>query len=65
MIGDGAEQAHLVRLTFADGATIEDRVDSGVVLFFTSPGVAFPASVEILGAAGDVLAGYDDFDDLA
>jgi hypothetical protein len=36
--GQGAEAACLVRLTFADGTTIEDTVDNGVVLFFTSPG---------------------------
>jgi hypothetical protein len=64
VIGHGADAAHLVRLTFADGTAIEDVVENGVVLFFASPGVAFPARVEILSAAGDVLAGYDDFDDL-
>lgn len=62
VIGQGAQAAHLVRLTFADGATIEDVTDNGVVLFFTSPGVTFPARVEILSAAGDVLADYDEFD---
>jgi hypothetical protein len=62
--GQGAEAAHLVRLTFADGTAIDDVVENGVVLFFTTPGVAFPARVEILSAAGDVLADYDEFDDL-
>jgi hypothetical protein len=62
--GQGAESAHLVRLTFADGTAIDDVVENGVVLFFTTPGVAFPARVEILSAAGEVLAEYDEFDDL-
>jgi hypothetical protein len=62
--GQGAEAAHLVRLTFADRTVIEDVVDNGVVLFFASPGVAFPARVEILDTAGDILAEYDEFTDL-
>lgn len=62
--GQRAGAAHLVRLTFADGTALEDLVDNGVALFFASPGVAFPARVEILDAAGDVLAEYDEFNDL-
>ena len=62
--GNGAEAAHLVRLTFANGTSIEDQVHNGVVLFYTSPGVAFPASVEISTSTGDVLAAYDEFNDL-
>lgn len=62
--GQGAEAAHLVRLTFADGTAIEDMVEHGAVLFFASPGVTFPARVEILDTAGDILAQYDEFDDL-
>jgi hypothetical protein len=61
LIGQGAETARLVRLTFANGTSIEDTVDNGVVLFFASPGVTFPARVEILGTAGNVLAEYDEF----
>jgi hypothetical protein len=57
--GDGAQQAHLVRLRFADGTSIEDRVENGVVLFFVSPGVAFPARVDILDNAAVSLASYD------
>jgi hypothetical protein len=64
VIGQDAEAAHLVRLTFTDGTAIEDVAENGVVLFFASPGVAFPARVEILSAAGGVLAEYDEFDDL-
>ena len=59
VIGHGAQQAHLVRLRFADGTSIEDRVENGVVLFFVSPGVAFPARVDILDNAGESLASYD------
>jgi hypothetical protein len=56
MAGQGAEAARLVRLTFADGATVEDTADGGVVLFLASPGVSFPARVQILGTEGNVLA---------
>jgi hypothetical protein len=63
--GQSAEAARLVRLTFADGTTIEDTVDNGVVLFFASPGVTFPARVEILDTAGNALAGYDEFAEFA
>jgi hypothetical protein len=53
----------MVRLTFADGTAIEDTVDDGVVLLCVSAGVTFPARVEIVDAAGDVLAEYDEFSD--
>jgi hypothetical protein len=65
VIGDGAEQAHRVRLTFAGGVAVEDTVDGGVVLFFTSPGVACPARVEIFSDPGAILASYDEFADFA
>src|SRR5262249_10168834 len=61
VIGQGAEAAHLVRLAFADGATIEDVVDNGIVLFHASPGVTFPARVEVFSEAGEVLAEYREF----
>jgi hypothetical protein len=64
VIGDGAQAARLVRLTFADGTALADTVDNGVVLFCASPGVALPATVQILGGAVDVLAEYDEFSDL-
>lgn len=60
----GAEAAHLVRLTFADGTTLQDVVQNGVVLLFASPGVTFPATVEILNVAGAILARYQEFNDL-
>ena len=62
--GQDAEAARLVRLTFADRTTIEDAVENGTALFLTTPGATFPARVEILDAAGDVLAEYDEFNDL-
>jgi hypothetical protein len=65
VIGHGAEAACLVRLSFADGTTIDDTVGNGVVLFFASPGVSFPARVKIFGAAGNVLAEYDEFTEFA
>jgi hypothetical protein len=65
VIGDGAEQAGLVRLTFADGTVIEDTVDNAVVLFATSPGHESRARVQILNGAGAVLAEYDEFDNFA
>jgi hypothetical protein len=64
VIGEGAEAAHLVRLAFADGTTIEDVVGNGIVLFHASPGVTFPARVEILSQGSEVLAEYEEFADL-
>ena len=62
--GEGSEPARLVRLTFADGTILEDVVHNSVVLFFASPGVTFPATVQILNAADDILASYQEFNDL-
>lgn len=61
VIGEDAERARLVRLRFADGAVLEDTVDGGVVLLFASPGVAFPAEVEVIDGDGTVLVSYDEF----
>jgi hypothetical protein len=65
VIGDGAERAHRVRLTFADGIAVEDTVENGVVLFFTSPGGSCPARVEIFSDPGEALASYDEFGEFA
>lgn len=62
--GEGAEVASLVRLTFADATALTDQVHDGTVLFYASPGVAFPANVEIMTATGDTLAEYGEFNDL-
>jgi hypothetical protein len=45
-------------------STLEDVVHNGVVVFFTSPGVALPATVEILNRAGEILADYHEFNNL-
>ena len=65
MTGEGAQAASLVRLTFPDGTTLTDHVHNGTVLFYASPGVAFPATVEIMTAAGDSLAGYGELNNFA
>ena len=65
MTGEGAQAASRVRLTFPDGTTLTDQVYNGTVLFYASPGVAFPATVEIMTAAGDSLAEYGEFNNLA
>lgn len=43
---------------------IENVMHNGVVLFFTTPGVTFPTRIEIFSSGSDVLAGYDEFNDL-
>jgi hypothetical protein len=65
VIGNDADQAHLVRLAFADQTTVDDVPHDGVVLFYVAHGVAFPAQVEILDETGAALAAYDEFAYLA
>lgn len=60
--GTGSEHAHSVRLTFADGNTIDDTVENRIVLFFEPIQVAFPADVEILDESGRRLANYKEFE---
>jgi hypothetical protein len=62
IVGTGSEHAHSVRLTFADGNTIDDTVENRIVLFFEPIPVAFPADVEILDENGRRLANYKEFD---
>jgi hypothetical protein len=53
----------MVRLIFADGLTMEDTVENGIVLFCEPRGVSFPADVRILDDQGTLLASYKAFDD--
>jgi hypothetical protein len=62
VIGAESERAALARLRFADGTTLEDSVDSGVVLFMTEASVRLPATVEILDGTGSVLTTYEAFE---
>lgn len=65
VIGDGSEQASSVRLAFANGVTIEDTVDRGVVLFFEPRRVVTPAIVDILDGKGLTLVTYQEFGSIA
>jgi hypothetical protein len=60
LIGDGAREARLVRLQFANGTTVEDTVEGSAVLFEIAEPVVCPAEVEILGSSGELLGGYVD-----
>ena len=60
--GSGSEKAVKVRLIFADGFTLEDSVDAGIVLFFEPRSLAFPADVEILDEHVGLLTKYKEFD---
>jgi hypothetical protein len=62
VIGEGAAQARSVRLTFANGITSEDIVESGIVLFFEDRELTFPAQVSIVGKDGELLAGHEAFE---
>jgi hypothetical protein len=62
--GLGSEQAHLVRLTFADGFTTEDTAEHGIVLYFEPRSVTFPADVHIFDSRGVLLVAYREFDQM-
>ena len=65
VVGDGAESARSVRLTFANDIMIEDTIDNGVVLFFEPHRVVAPAEVAINDDNGVALATYMEFMDFA
>jgi hypothetical protein len=66
VIGDGAENASLVRLTFTNGAVADDTVENGVVLFVLEPvEVVMPAVVTVLDATGTALVTYQEFEGFA
>jgi hypothetical protein len=62
VIGTNSERAARARLRFAQGTTLEDAVDAGVVLFMTENPVQLPASVDILDGTGSLLATYEAFE---
>jgi hypothetical protein len=64
VIGTDSELAARARLQFADGTTLEDTVDVGVVLFLTDDPIRLPATVAITDLAGSVLATYEAFGSL-
>jgi len=61
VIGTNSERAARARLLFANGTTLEDAVDAGIVLFMTEAPVRLPATVEILDGSGSVLTTYEAF----
>ncbi len=61
VIGVDAERAIRARLRFADGPSLEDSVDAGVVLFMSETEVRLPATVEIVDGTGSMLTSYEAF----
>ena len=62
VIGVGAEDASHVCLVFADGSTLTDDVEHGVVLFVTEHDVVLPATARVLDNVGVVLATHPAID---
>lgn len=58
VIGAGSERATHARLRFADGTTLEDVIDAGIVLFMSDGPVRMPVTVEILDQTGAMLTTY-------
>ena len=52
-------------LSISHNTTLTNQVHNGTVLFYASPGVAFPATVGIMNAAGDSLAEYGELNNFA
>jgi len=48
-------------LRFADGPSLEDSVDAGIVLFMSETPVRLPATVEIVDGTGTLLTRYEAF----
>lgn len=61
VIGTDSERAARARLRFADGMTLEDSVEAGVVLFISEAPVRLPATIEIFDGTGTRLTMYDAF----
>lgn len=62
VVGIGADRTHAVRLTFADGAVVEDVIADGIALFFIPSPVACPARVRLVDGDGSCLADYFEFE---
>ncbi len=62
VVGVDSERALRVLLRFANGTTLEDTVDAGVVLFMTENPVRLPATVEMVDATGSLLTTYEAFE---
>jgi hypothetical protein len=61
VIGNGADDVHVVRIRFANGTIAEDAVDSGIVLFETLGPITFPAEIEFLDRGGAQIHSYTEF----
>ena len=62
VIGVGAKDASHVCLVFADGSTLTDDVEHGVVLFVAEHDVVLPATARVLDNVGVVLATHPAID---
>jgi hypothetical protein len=62
VIGEGAEQARLVRLKFANGTIAEDNVGGGVVLFEVRGPIALPIQVDVLDGGDALIHSYTEFE---
>jgi hypothetical protein len=65
IIGEGSERARKVLLRFADGTTVEDEVEDGIVLVYIDHPVVCPAQATLLDDEGRALSDYSAFDRLA
>jgi hypothetical protein len=61
VIGNGADDVHVVRIRFANGTIAEDAVDSGIVLFEALGPITFPAEIEFLDRGGARIHSYTEF----
>jgi hypothetical protein len=62
VIGEGCELVRTVVLRFADGTTVEDQVEEGLVLFYVDHPVVCPAQVTILDGEAKTLSEYPAFE---
>jgi hypothetical protein len=62
VIGEGAERAHVVRLSFANGTVAKDTVGGGMVLFEVPGPFTFPVEVDVLDAGAVLIHSYAEFE---